>query len=82
MASDGLSLLELCDVAYVLWLEQVRQEYLVDRQAFGVWALTSGNPEASPPLWEARKAEHDEWLASEGRPVEASMLEQLLGLAA
>lgn len=81
MAADGLRLVDVCDVAYSLWLGQLERQYLADRTAFGVHSLLSGNTDVEPPSWDAKRAEFDRLLASDDQPKADDVL-SLLGLAA
>lgn len=75
MASDGLTIADLCDAVYELWVERLERQYLADRQA----TMIRGDGE--PPSWESELAKFDGWLRSD-RPSEGDEVLSMLGLVA
>jgi hypothetical protein len=59
---------DVCDLAYVLVLEQLERQYIADRSALASAAYASGQ-EVTLPAWDDWVSEFDEHLSAPPKPV-------------
>lgn len=67
----------ICDVAYQLFIDQRRAEYLADRQAYYTAAITNGAKDAVYPSWDETQADLDADLAADDLSPNVRLLREL-----